>query len=172
MKQLLFVLTFAVLIISNCDTTKTKADEVAAVRSTPAYSSPTVGTIKDQITIKALPADSIPVSYSIKGVSMAPADFSPMMGRWVSTFDQQEIVHFTPGRYASYYAGEKVVEEKMTYYHVCPDNCEGATAFGKPCFVLSTEFGQTCFGIMHHTDEALELTMLGSDGANLAYTRE
>jgi len=171
MKQLLLTLTLAILIIFSCDTTKNNTDQ-AVVASRASYASPTVQTIKEPIIIKALPADSIPVSYSIKGASMAPADFSPMMGRWISTFDNKEIVQFTPGRYASFYAGEKVVEETMIYYHVCPDNCEGAAELGKPCFVLSSEFGQTCFAIINHTDNELELTMLGSGGVSLAYVRE
>lgn len=170
MKYLLLIFV-ATLMIFSCDTTKKNTQQTVASAS-PAYSSPAVQTIKNTVKITALPADSIPVSYSVKGVSLAPADFSPMMGRWTSTFDNKEEVQFTPGRYTSFYAGTKIVEETMTYYHVCPDNCEGAADLGKPCFVLSSEYGQTCFAIIHHTDKELELTMLGSGGVNLAYVRE
>lgn len=169
MKRLFFILIMAILMTSACDTTKqSSSQKTVAQQST--YTSPIVYTTKDPI--KALPADSIPTSYSIKGVAMAPADFAPMMGRWMSTFDEKEVVHFTPGRYSSYYNGEKIVEEKMVYYHVCPDNCEGAAELNKPCFVLASEYGQMCFAILKHTDEELELTMLGQDNANLTYVRQ
>ena len=60
----------------------------------------------------------------------------------------------------------------MVYYHVCPDNCAGAVELGKPCFVLASDYGQTCFAILRHTDTELELTMLGGSDALLGYVRE
>lgn len=122
-----------------------------------------------------LPADSIPVEYSIKGIANAPTDFVPMMGQWVSAFDDDESVHFTPGKYISYYKGEKIVEENMVYYRVCPDNCGSSNNPGgsTACFVLASPYGQTCFAIVSHTDQRLELSLIGSGDDNvITYLRK
>lgn len=133
-----------------------------------AYTSPVVQTM--QAHIQTMPADSIPVSYSIKGGAIAPTAFVPMMGKWASSYDSNEVVHFTPGRYTSYYKGEKVVEEQMTYYEVCPDNC-ATTSTQSACFILSSDFGQTCFSILKHTSTTLELQMIGSADQTLVFSK-
>jgi len=165
---LLVTSTFACHIIS-----KSEHPLAEQTTSTYDYVSPTVQVQEENMAAlpPPLPADSIPVQYSVKGIANAPSDFIPMLGQWVSTFDEDESVHFTPGKYISYYKGEKVVEEHMVYYRVCPDNC-GSNG-NKACFVLASDYGQNCFSIVSHTDQRLELSLLGSGNDNvLTYVRK
>lgn len=163
------ILALALLSCFACDTAKQSSTTAAAAPES-TYVSPPVLTYSEPVP--ALPADSIPVSYSIKGVAEAPLGFNGMMGDWVSSFDDSEMVRFMPGRYASYYAGEKVVEENMTYYQVCPDICSTQGALDVPCFVLASAYGQTCFAVISQTSELLELSPLGSAGTVLTYYRK
>ena len=174
---LLFVA--ALVVFSACDTPKSSSPSVNNADLIPSpppdYQSPQVRTLEDESTrtvqASKLPADSIPVSYSVKGAAMAPDDFMPMMGTWQSTYDAGEVVHFLPGRYVSYYEGEQIVEEKMTYYHVCPETCTGNEGLEQPCFVLASDYDQQCFSILNHTPDRLELSLVSGDGTRLVYQR-
>jgi hypothetical protein len=159
------------LLMGACDTAKknTVVESVPAAETT--YVSPTVQTIGEPRL--PLSADSIPVEYSIKGIAQAPVAFNQMMGEWVAAYDAQEAVRFLPGKYISYYQGEKVVEEKMTYYQICPDACTGGGEGPQlPCFVLASDYEQMCFAIVNQAEDKLELSLLGSDGAVLTYYRK
>lgn len=178
MKNTTCLLLCLALCWMGCDqsTTQKASQSVAtAASSAPSnsgYVSPTIYT--EAKPIEALPADSIPVSYSVKGIAAAPLEFVPMMGEWVSAFDQEEEVHFQPGKYVSFYQGEKVVEEHMVYYRNCPNTCTNGTPTESACFVLASDYGQMCFSIVKHTAEELEIAMLGNtDPASvLSYTRK
>ncbi len=158
------------LLLWACDTPKPNAATSAVPMAEAAYVSPKVYTVNEPLA--GLPADSIPVSYSIKGVAEAPVGFNGMMGEWVAAYDENEAVRFLPGKYVSYYKGEKVVEENMTYYQVCPEECTGGQGPELPCFVLSSAYEKMCFAILNQTDEMLELSLLGADGAVLTYHRK
>ena len=163
------ILALVLLSCFACDTSKkSPATTVATTQST--YVSPPV--LAEAEPLPALPADSIPVSYSVKGIAQAPSGFNGMMGDWVSSFDEEEMLRFMPGKYISYYAGEKVVEEHMTYYQVCPNICSTQGALDVPCFVLASAYGQTCFAVLSQTSELLELSPLGSSGTVLTYYRK
>lgn len=96
-----------------------------------------------------------------------------MMGEWVADGDEGEVVRFLPGKYVSYYEGQKVVEEDMTYYRQCPNYCaDGAEAYTQPCVVVSSAYGHTCFSIVTQTDDHLQLRLLGSNSAVLSYHRK
>ena len=158
------------LLIGACDTPKPNAATNAVPVGEAAYVSPKVSTFNEPLA--SLPADSIPVSYSIKGVAQAPIGFNGMMGEWVAAYDENEAVRFLPGKYVSYYNGEKVVEENMTYYQVCPEACTGGQGPEVPCFVLASAYEKMCFAILNQTDEILELSLLGANGATLTYHRK
>lgn len=174
MKYLLLTLSLAFCFLS-CDTPKQNnlANQATAPAST--YVSPTV--LPNSNAVRTLPpplsADSIPVEYSVKGIASAPLDFVPMMGQWVATYDQDESVHFLPGKYVSYYKGEKVVEENMTYYRKCPNSCTGEGESDQACFVLASPYGQTCFAIVNHTQQQLQLSLVGAPMEDvLTYVRK
>ncbi len=114
--------------------------------------------------------DSLPESYTARSVTAVPTAFGPLMGQWVSAFDDQETLHFLPGRYITYYDGQKVVEEAMSYFDQCPEACglsEGQTG---PCFTLEGEFGASCFAIVRLSEEEMELAIPGG-GPTLIYRR-
>lgn len=117
--------------------------------------------------------DTIPESVSIKGAAPVPPLFAPMMGQWVSTYDELEVLHFLPGKYITYYDGQKVVEENMSYHANCPQDClpESETALDFPCFVLEGEYGNTCFALVEISENELQLSMLGGRGNTLIYKR-
>lgn len=167
MKKL--ILPLVLLLCYACDTPKKSPDAVVAAPQSD-YVSPPV--LTEAEPFPALPSDSIPVSYSIKGIAEAPIGFNGMMGDWVSSYDEAELLRFMPGKYVSYYAGEKVVEENMTYYQICPDICSSQGALDVPCFVLASAYGQTCFAVITQTSELLELSPLGSAGTVLTYYRK
>lgn len=168
MKYLSFLL-FS-LLLGACDTPKQNASVSTAPVADASYVSPKVYTEREPLP--PLPADSIPVEYSIKGIAQAPMGFNSMMGEWVAAYDENEAVSFLPGKYVSYYEGEKVVEENMTYYQVCPESCTGGQGPQVPCFVLASAYEQMCFAIMNQTEETLELSLLGADGTVLTYHRK
>jgi hypothetical protein len=155
-----------------CDTTAKQSNTLAEQPSNNTYVSPPV-LVERAALPPPLPADSIPVQYGVKGIANAPADFVPMMGKWVSAYDEDESVLFTPGQYTSYYKGEKVVEEHMVYYRVCPESCMGdKPSNSQACFVLASPYGQTCFAIVSHSEQRLELSLLGAEENNvLTYIR-
>lgn len=159
-------LALLVLLVLACDTAKkpSPADATAAVATaSTVYAAP----------LASPPVDSIPVEYTTKGVTVAPLEFQPMMGEWVADADEAEVVRFLPGKYVSYYGGEKVVEEHMVYYRQCPDTCaDGAEAYTQPCVVVSSPYGHTCFSIVTHTENNLQLRLLGSNGTVLSYHRK
>jgi len=158
------------LLFGACDTPKSNVATSAVVVNEAAYVSPAVNTINEPV--EGLAGDTIPVSYSIKGVAQAPLEFSGMMGEWVAAYDEQEAVRFLPGKYISYYNGEKIVEENMTYYQVCPETCTGGEGLEVPCFVLASNYEQMCFAVLRQTSELLELSLLGANGAILTYHRK
>ena len=158
------------LLLGACDTPKSKALTNDASVTTATYVSPKVYTANQPLA--ELPADTIPVSYSVKGVAQAPLEFNGMMGEWVAAYDEQEAVRFLPGKYISYYNGEKIVEENMTYYQVCPETCAGGEGLEVPCFVLASDYEQMCFAVLRQTSDLLELSLLGANGAVLTYHRK
>ncbi len=164
MKVVPFLALFA-LLVSACDAAKQPSTASAAAlvaTASTVYAAPA-----------SPPADSIPVEYTTKGVTVAPLEFQPMMGEWVADADEAEVVRFLPGKYVSYYAGEKVVEEHMVYYRQCPDYCaDGAAAYPQPCVVVSSPYGHTCLSIVAHTANNLQLRLLGSNGSVLSYHRK
>lgn len=117
--------------------------------------------------------DTIPENYTVKGSAPVPPLFAPMMGQWVSTYDELEVLHFLPGKYTTYYDGQKVVEENMSYHAECPKECapdlEGEMDF--PCFMLEGEYGKTCFALVEVSENELQLSMLGGRGNTLVYKR-
>lgn len=118
--------------------------------------------------------DTIPDHYvTSKGLAEVPAPFTSMLGRWQSTHDPKEVIHFLPGRYITYYGGEQVVEEQMSYHEICPAFCTGETeaAPAYPCFVLEGEYDASCFAVLKQEGDRLELSMLGGAGNTLVYER-
>ncbi|MCB0635139.1 MAG: hypothetical protein KDC54_00900 [Lewinella sp.] len=119
--------------------------------------------------------DTIPEPYgtTMKGAVPVPSAFAPLLGRWQSIVDPEEVLHFLPGRYISYYGGEKIVEEVMHYHANCPAECttshEGAMEF--PCFTIDSEYGSSCFALVKVSENTLELSLLGGPGNTLSYQR-
>jgi hypothetical protein len=164
------ILLFGSLAWTACDTTAKQNTVTAEPVVARAYISPAI--LSEQAAVATLPADTIPVSYSTKGVAQAPTEFAPMMGQWESTMDPGEMVHFLPGKYISYYEGNKVVEENMTYFDVCPNSCTNGVGPAQPCFVVASPYNQMCFTIVQHTDQQLQLSLLGSNGGIMTYQRK
>ena len=164
------ILLFGSLAWTACDTTAKQNTLTAEPVVARAYISPAI--LSEQAAVATLPADTIPVSYSTKGVAQAPTEFAPMMGQWESTMDPGEMVHFLPCKYISYYEGNKVVEENMTYFDVCPNSCTNWVGPAQPCFVVASPYNHMCFTIVQHTDQQLQLSLLGSNGGIMTYQRK
>ncbi|WP_116105483.1 hypothetical protein [Lewinella sp. IMCC34191] len=94
-----------------------------------------------------------------------------LTGRWANTSDSEEVVEFTPTHYKTYYQGELLVEEDMTFHGACPEACSGGTSTGEPCFTISGPAQTDCYGIVRLTDDVLELQVLGVSSETVVYRR-
>ncbi len=94
-----------------------------------------------------------------------------LTGRWENADDSQEVVAFTPTHYATYYDGEMLVEENMSFHGVCPDACSGGTSTGQPCFTISGPAQTDCYGIVQLTEDVLQLRLLGVSTETVIYRR-
>ena len=94
-----------------------------------------------------------------------------LTGRWVNTTDSEEVVAFTPTHYQTYYEGELLVEEDMTFHGRCPAACSGGTSTEAPCFTISGPAQTDCYGIVQLTDDVLELQVLGVSTETVVYRR-
>lgn len=83
----------------------------------------------------------------VKGIVEVLLGFNGMMGEWVLSYDEDEVVWFQFGKYIIYYKGEKIVEEYMIYYQVCFDVCSSQGVLDMFCFVLVSVYDQICFVI-------------------------
>ncbi|MEM9835968.1 MAG: hypothetical protein AAF828_05670 [Bacteroidota bacterium] len=127
--------------------------------------------------------NDVPATYGSPGLTprspeMAPTTYAnaaavaaPLIGSWINNSDPDETVLFTDHSYASFYKGQEIIEEEMTYHPLCPGSCSGGASAGVPCFTISSEYGTDCFGIIRVTENELELSMLGVSTETIKYTR-
>ncbi len=94
-----------------------------------------------------------------------------LTGRWENADDTQEVVEFTPTHYKTFYNGELLVEENMSFHGVCPEACSGGTSTGKPCFTISGPAQTDCYGIVRLNDNVLELQLLGVSNETVIYRK-
>jgi len=94
-----------------------------------------------------------------------------LTGEWVNTEDERERVAFTPTHYQTYYEGELLVEEDMSFHARCPDACSGGVPTGEPCFTISGPAQTACYGVVPLTQDRLELQMLGGSDETVVYRR-
>ncbi len=95
-----------------------------------------------------------------------------LAGLWVNTADEQEVVEFTTDHYATYYEGQLLVQEPMTYHSTCPAECNNGEALDIACFSISGPAGTDCYGIIRLTPEILELSMLGVSTETIVYRKQ
>lgn len=114
-----------------------------------------------------------PSTYSAPAPNTAEAALAQVLnGAWVNSTDPNEIVAFTPDHYQTYYKGELLVEEDMTYHSACPGDCNGGVAMEIACFTISGPAGTDCYGIIRLTPEVLELSMLGISTVPIVYYKQ
>ena len=106
-----------------------------------------------------------------KGGSAALVTQQLLTGTWVNSSDPDESVAFTPTHYKTYYEGDLVVEEDMTFHQQCPGACSGGTSTDAPCFTVSGPAQTDCYGIVRLTDDILELQVLGVSTETVVYRR-
>ena len=149
---------------------------------------PVTGAASAEDTLAGSPPEAAPTPYGMvidedepdlqaRGIagnqSTAPALAAQKMltGRWVNTTDSEEVVAFTPTHYQTYYEGELLVEEDMTFHARCPAACSGGTSTETPCFTISGPAQTDCYGIVQLTDDVLELQVLGVSTETVVYRR-
>ena len=94
-----------------------------------------------------------------------------LTGTWINSTDPEEAVAFTPTHYKTYYDGELLVEEDMSFHQKCPGACSGGTPTEAPCFTVSGPAQTDCYGIVRLTDDILELQVLGVSTETVVYRR-
>ncbi len=95
-----------------------------------------------------------------------------LSGLWVNNADPKETVEFTPDHYTTFYNGEMLFQEAMTYHANCPGDCNGGVAMDIACFTISGPAGTDCYGIIRLTPEVLEMSMLGISTESILYTKQ
>lgn len=125
---------------------------------------------------------SAPVTYGSEAA--APSAYGPapgtaeaalasvLNGLWVNSSDPKETVEFTPDHYTTYYNGELLFQEGMTYHANCPGDCNGGVQMEIACFTISGPAGTDCYGIIRLTPEVLEMSMLGVSTQSILYTKQ
>jgi len=114
-----------------------------------------------------------PSTYAAPAPNTAEAALAQVLnGAWVNSADPNEIVAFTPDHYQTYYQGELLVEEDMTYHAACPGNCNGGEQMEIACFTISGPGGTDCYGIIRLTPEVMELSMLGVSTEPIIYNKQ
>jgi len=114
-----------------------------------------------------------PQTYSAPAPNTAEYALAQVLnGMWINSSDEQEIVEFTPDHYRTFYNGEMLIEEDMTYHAACPGDCNGGTPMEIACFTISGPGGTDCYGIIRLTPEVLELSMLGVSTETIVYTKQ
>lgn len=93
-------------------------------------------------------------------------------GMWVNSADEQEIVEFTPDHYRTFYRGELLIEEDMTYHANCPGDCNEGVPMEIACFTISGPAGTDCYGIIRLTPDVMELSMLGVSTETIVYVKQ
>ncbi|MEL6140173.1 MAG: hypothetical protein AAFU67_00975, partial [Bacteroidota bacterium] len=166
---------------------RTSTKKTAATSNAPRYdaNSPAVSSSPVPTTSSNLPS-SAPTTYStlpgtaprsVDGAAApttyasAAAVAAPLVGAWINTSDPDETVQFTDHSYASFYEGQMITEEEMTYHPQCPGDCSGGQTLGVPCFIISSEYGTDCYGIIRVTETELELSIIGQSTETVKYTR-
>jgi hypothetical protein len=114
-----------------------------------------------------------PYTYSAPAPNTTEEALAEVLnGAWVNSTDPNEIVAFTPDHYQTYYKGELLVEEDMTYHSACPGDCNGGVEMEIACFTISGPAGTDCYGIIQLTPEVLELSMLGVSTVPIIYFKQ
>ncbi|TXF88381.1 hypothetical protein FUA23_14680 [Neolewinella aurantiaca] len=114
-----------------------------------------------------------PSTYAAPAPNTAEAALAEVLnGAWVNSTDSDEIVAFTPDHYQTYYRGELLVEEDMTYHAACPGDCNGGEPMEIACFTISGPAGTDCYGIIRLTPEVLELSLLGISTEPIVYYKQ
>ncbi|MFK8162467.1 MAG: hypothetical protein AB8H12_08385 [Lewinella sp.] len=125
-----------------------------------------------------------PASYGSPAPAAAPSTYAPapnsaeaqlasvLTGMWVNSADDQEVVEFTPDHYTTYYNGELLFQEPMTYHANCPGACNEGIEMEIACFTISGPGGSDCYGIIRLTPDVLEMSMLGVSTETILYTKQ
>ncbi len=118
-------------------------------------------------------SSTAPSTYSAPAPNTAEAALAQVLnGAWVNNADPNEIVAFTPDHYQTYYKGELLVEEDMTYHAACPGDCNGGEQMEIACFTISGPAGTDCYGIIRLTPEVMELSLLGISTEPIIYNKQ
>jgi len=156
----------------------------------PAGTVPSVGTPEGYESVPLDPSQSAkgevtaPASYGSTAPAAAPSTYAPapnsaeaqlasvLSGIWVNSVDNQETVAFTPDHYTTYYKGEMLFQEAMTYHANCPGACNEGIEMEIACFTISGPGGTDCYGIIRLTPDVLEMSMLGVSTETILYTKQ
>lgn len=120
------------------------------------------------VTSKGAEAPSTYAPQTPEGVVLA----ATLSGLWVNAADKKEVVEFTPDHYTTFYDGEMLFQEPMTYHPNCPGDCNGGETMDIACFTVSGPAGTDCFGIIRLTPDVLEMSVLGVSTETIVYRKQ
>lgn len=112
-----------------------------------------------------------PAVYAAPQAAAALSVATTLDGLWVNTTDEKEVVEFTTDHYTTFYDGEMLLREPMTYHPLCPGDCNGGAPMDIACFTVSGPAGTDCYGVVRLTPEVLELSMLGVSTETIVYRK-
>lgn len=160
---------------SNSPTPMTASTPLPAPESSAptAYSYPSTS----QLEAKGLQENAAPSTYGSNVALGADAALYnavalDLNGLWVNTVDDREEVEFALDHYTTFFEGEQIIREPMTFHPQCPGDCNGGVPAEFACFTVSGPAGKDCYGIIRLTDEILELSMLGVSTETVVYRKK
>jgi len=119
----------------------------------------------------------VPTAYG-NTTTMAPATgeqavlAATLNGLWVNSVDPKEVVEFTTDHYSTFYEGQLLVQEPMSYHARCPGDCAGGESLEIACFTITGPAGTDCYGIIRMTPQVLELSLLGVSTETIIYRKQ
>lgn len=120
------------------------------------------------VTAKGEAAPSTYAPQTPAGIALA----ATLSGLWVNSADPKEVVEFTPDHYTTFYDGEMLFQEPMTYHPNCPGDCNGGAPMEIACFTISGPGGTDCYGIIRMTPDVLEMSLLGVSTETIVYRKQ
>lgn len=114
-----------------------------------------------------------PQQYAAPAPNTAEAQLASVLnGMWVNSSDPKEVVEFTTDHYTTYYEGELLFQEPMTYHAHCPGVCNEGIEMEIACFTISGPAGTDCYGIIRLTPNVLEMSMMGVSTETILYNKQ
>ena len=101
-----------------------------------------------------------------------PSDAATLLqGKWQSVEDAKSVFVISGKDFTQYYDGKAMETREFQYSKDCSGNaCAGGTS-ANGCFTSAGKMDIECYTIVSISDSSMEITLVGSTGNTLKYTK-